>query len=119
MTGGPPRDVDEYIDEAPAPARPTLQQLRETIRAAAPQADERISYKMPYYHYHGRLAYFSAHAHHVGLYPFNASDVDGTELQKYAAAKATLQFPFDEPLPVAAIRRLIQQKALDNEKKGG
>lgn len=69
-----PRNVDEYIAAASEAARPMLNELREAIRAAAPDADERISYGMPYYHLHGRLAYFQAHARHIGLYAFALED---------------------------------------------
>ncbi len=110
MTGPPVRDVDEYISRAPVSAQPTLRTLREAIRTAVPEAKERISYGMPYYHHHGRLAYFSVHTRHVGVYPFQAADVD-PELQRFVAAKATLQFPLEAPLPLTAIRRTLQRRA--------
>jgi uncharacterized protein YdhG (YjbR/CyaY superfamily) len=117
VTSAPPRSVDEYIDRAPEAARPLLRQLRETIRTAAPEAEERLSYGMPYYHHRGRLAYFSAHAHHVGLYPFAAAAAAAVGLQEHVAGKATLHFPLDRALPAAAIHRLIQQRARANEEK--
>ncbi len=103
-------DVDEYIARAPAAAQLALRALREAIRTAVPEAEEALSYRMPYYHHHGRLAYFSVHAKHVGLYPFDAADVD-PELQQFVAAKATLQFPLGKPLPLAAIQRTVQRRA--------
>ena len=63
-----PRSVDDYIAAAPARARAVLRQLRRVIKTAAPKADERISYGMPYYGYKGRLAYFRLAKGHVGLY---------------------------------------------------
>ena len=97
-----------------------LKELREILRAAAPEADERISYGMPYYHLSGRLAYFQAHAHHIGLYAFNSEDARSAGLEQHMSAKSTLQFPLDQPLPSAAIRLLIEQrvktkKATDGE----
>ena len=87
-----------------------LAELRATIRAAAPDADERISYAMPCYHVNGRLAYFQKHAHHIGLYPFTPDEARAVGLEQHIAAKATLQFPLDQPLPLAAIRKLIEQR---------
>jgi uncharacterized protein YdhG (YjbR/CyaY superfamily) len=116
MTKERPRDVDEYIADAPAAAQPALQQLRRAIRAAVPDAEERLSYGMPYYHHHGRLAYFSLHAKHIGVYPFHADDVSH-ELQRYAAGKATLQFPLEAPLPLTAIRRMVERRAKQLESK--
>ena len=105
-----PRNVDEYIAAAPEAVRPMLTELRETIRAAAPEAEERISYGMPYYYLRGRLAYFQAHARHIGLYAFNLEDARAVGLERHMSAKSTLQFPLDQPLPLAAIRSLIEQR---------
>jgi uncharacterized protein YdhG (YjbR/CyaY superfamily) len=116
---GEASSVDEYIAAAPEQSRPILKELRATIRAAAPQAEERISYGMPSYHLNGRLTYFQAHARHVGLYAFNADDARRVGLENHLAAKATLQFPLDQPLPTAAIRRLIEQRVKENTAKGG
>jgi uncharacterized protein YdhG (YjbR/CyaY superfamily) len=114
-----PRNVDEYIAAAPEAVQPMLHSLRETIQAAAPGADERISYGMPYYHLHGRLAYFQAHARHIGLYAFSLEDARAVGLEQHMSAKSTLQFPLDQPLPIAAIRSLIQQRVRTTEAKGG
>jgi uncharacterized protein YdhG (YjbR/CyaY superfamily) len=103
--------VDSYIAAAPAAARPLLNELRNTIRAAAPDAAERISYGMPAYHLHGvRLTYFQANKGHIGLYAFTAEDARAVGLEHRMAARATLQFPLDQPLPTSAIRRLIEQR---------
>jgi uncharacterized protein YdhG (YjbR/CyaY superfamily) len=114
-----PRNVDEYIAAAPETVQPMLTELRETIRAAAPRADERISYGMPYYHLNGRLTYFQAHTNHIGLYAFSLEDARAVGLAEHMAAKSTLQFPLDQPLPLAAIRKLIEQRVTTNEAKGG
>jgi len=111
MSGAPPRDVDEYIARAPAEARAALAELRAIIKAAAPAAEERISYGMPYYFLNGRLAYFSLHAHHIGLYPADRAAADAAGLTSNFAAKSTLQFPLDQPLPAASIHTLIEQPA--------
>jgi uncharacterized protein YdhG (YjbR/CyaY superfamily) len=119
MTDPTPQDVDAYINAAPAAARPILRQLRQAIRAAAPDAEEKISYGMPHYQYHGRLAYFAAHTHHVGLYALGPSDRLPRELKQYAAAKGTLQFPIGQALPATAIRRLVKARASEKEVMSG
>ncbi|MFZ0919020.1 MAG: DUF1801 domain-containing protein [Candidatus Dormiibacterota bacterium] len=120
MTTESASDVDGYIATAPAAARPLLKELRETIRAAAPEAEEGISYGMPYYHLHGvRLTYFQAHTRHVGLYAFNGDDARAVGLEKHMAAKSTLHFPLDAPLPVPEIRRLIEQRVSAMAAQGG
>ena len=114
-----PESVDEYIAGAPEATKLMLTELRETIRAAAPKADERISYGMPYYHRHGRVAYFQAHARHIGLYAFSLEDARAVGLELNMSAKATLRFPLDQPLPVAAIRVLIEERVKTNSAKPG
>jgi uncharacterized protein YdhG (YjbR/CyaY superfamily) len=107
----PTRDVDSYIATAPEGARPLLRELRATIRAAAPEAEERISYGMPYYNLHGvRLTYFQAHTGHIGMYAFAVEDARAVGLEEHMAAKSTLHFPLDQPLPTSAIRRLIERR---------
>jgi uncharacterized protein YdhG (YjbR/CyaY superfamily) len=118
MTDAKPTDVDAYIAAADPAAQPTLRELRDVIRSAAPDSLEKISYGMPYYDFHGRLVYFAAHKHHVGLYALGPAGRYPEELQPYAAARSTLQFPFGSALPADAIRRLIEQKAVDNAKRG-
>ena len=114
-----PKNVDDYIAGTPEAMRPMLAELRETIRAAAPEADERISYGMPFYHLDGRLAYFHKHAHHIGMYPFSVQEARAVGLEQYVAAKATLQFPLDQPLPLAAIRKLIEQRVKTKSARSG
>ena len=92
-------EVDAYIAAAPKAAQPLLRQLRRMIKVAAPKAEERISYGMPYYHLQGRLAYFAAHKNHVGLYA-----LDG----------GTLQLPYGEPLPAEQIGRLVRKRVAEN-----
>jgi len=114
-----PKNVDEYIAGTPEQTRPMLVELRETIRAAALDADERISYGMPFYQLNGRLAYFQKHAHHIGMYPFTLEEARAVGLEQYIAAKATLQFPLDQPLPLAAIGKLIEQRVKTKSSRSG
>ena len=112
-----PRSVDEYIGSAPELVQTMLNDLRDTIRSAAPQADERLSYGMPYYHLNGRLAYFQAHARHIGLYSFSTDDARAVGLEQYMTAKSTLRFPLDQSLPLAAIRKLIERRVKTTDAK--
>ena len=113
-----PSSVDEYIAGASKEVQPMLKDLRDTIRAAAPEADERLSYGMPYYHLDGRLTYFQAHKHHIGLYAFSREEARAVGLEQHMSAKATLRFPLDEPLPLTAIERLIQNRVNAVRAKG-
>ena len=120
MPAQPARDVDSYIAAAPEGARPLLTELRETILASAPEAEERISYAMPYYHLNGvRLTYFQAHTRHIALYAFNVEDARAVGLEQHMAAKSTLHFPLDHPLPTSAIRRLIEHRMTATATNGG
>ena len=99
-----PKDVDGYIALAPRNVRSKLKELRAIIRKAAPDAEERISYGMPYYHYNGRLAYFSIWKAHIGLYiPTPVIEEHKNELKSYETSDATIRFPLDKKLPVALI----------------
>jgi uncharacterized protein YdhG (YjbR/CyaY superfamily) len=108
--------VDAYIAAAPKAAQPHLRQLRALIKEAAPMAEERISYKMPYYNYRGNLVYFSAFKNHIGLYPAGYAE-KYPELKKYMAGKGTLRFPLDEALPVALIKKFVKTRVKENEAK--
>jgi uncharacterized protein YdhG (YjbR/CyaY superfamily) len=110
-------EVDAYIAAAPKAAQPLLRRIRAIIRENAPKAEERISYRMPYYHYHGRLVYFGVHTGHVGVYALGQTH-EAEGLQNYVAARGTLQFPFDEPLPEDRIAALIRKRVKENEAAG-
>jgi uncharacterized protein YdhG (YjbR/CyaY superfamily) len=98
------------------PAQPILRQLRQVIKAAAPKAEERISYGMPSYDYHGRLVYFAAFKNHVGLYAVGkAQDRYTNELSAYLSGASTARFPIGEPLPVELIRKVVQARVKENE----
>ena len=111
--------VNAYIAAAPKEVRGKLRELRLAIKKAAPAAEERISYGMPYYEYHGRLAYFQHSKNHIGLYvPPPVIEEHKNELRKYETAKATVRFPLDRELPLGLVRRLIRARMRMNDKKG-
>lgn len=101
----------EYARRQPKAVQPLLREMRETIRKAAPQAEETISYGMPAFRLGGGrpLVWFAAHARHIGFYP-GASGIAtfADELGGYKHAKGSVQFPIDEPLPLALVARIVR-----------
>lgn len=113
-----PKDTDEYIAGFPASVQELLQTVRTTIKSNAPQAVEVISYGMPAFKLHGMLAYFAAYTHHIGFYP-GASGIAACkeDLSGFKNAKGTVQFPFDKPIPVDLIAKMIQYRVIENTEK--
>ena len=102
--------VDEYLVAQPAPRRAALEELRETIRAAAPNAIESIAYDMPAYRLDGRfLVSFAAFTKHYSLVPASGVVIDrlGDELSPYLVGKATLRFPAGAPVPFGLVSRVV------------
>jgi uncharacterized protein YdhG (YjbR/CyaY superfamily) len=108
-------DVDAYIAAQPKNVRSKLKELRRTIKSAAPEAQELISYKIPAYKYHGRLVYFAAFKDHISLYPRSSGTAAiKKELSQYAGGVGTIQFPLDKPLPLNLIRKFVKLRVKDN-----
>jgi uncharacterized protein YdhG (YjbR/CyaY superfamily) len=107
---GPPRAVAAYIATFPPEIQEILQKIRTTIRKAAPEAEEKISYRMPAFTYAGRiLIHYAAFKHHIGLYPPVRGDANlMAAVAPYAGEKGNLRFPLDEEIPFALIRRIVQ-----------
>ena len=102
--------VDEYVAACPPAARPALETLRATVRAAAPEATERISYAIPAFSLHGRiLLYLAGWKEHVGLYPVTpgVTRALADEIAPYRAGKGTLRFPLAHPMPEELVRRIV------------
>lgn len=114
-----PKSVEAYIAAAPLAVRAKLRQMRAAIRKAAPKAQEKISYGMPYYGHRGRLAYFRLNRFHVGLYiPPPTIQQHAKELKAYStSASATVRFPLGKKLPTALIQKLIRARVKWNESK--
>lgn len=112
--------IDEYIATFPEDVRKTLNQLRQTIHEAAPEAEETISYQMPTFTLHGNLVHFAAFKHHIGFYPTPTGiEAFQQELAPYKGAKGSVQFPIDQPLPLSLIRRMVKYRVQENlERKG-
>lgn len=102
-----PKTIAEYISAAPADARKKLREMRACIRAAAPGAEETLKYGMPAFCYKRILVIFGAFKHHIGFYPTAAAMKPfAKELANFKTARGSIQFPLDQPLPVALIRKL-------------
>ncbi len=121
-----PKTIDDYLSRLDPDERATLQALRETIRLAAPLAQECISYQMPAFRLNGMLVGFVAHANHCALYAWNGDTFDefSDELAGFDTSKGTLRFTPEKPLPVALVRHLVQAKVAKNlerakARKGG
>ena len=109
------RTVTGYIAASAPPARRMLRELRAAIRSAAPRAEEKISYGMPYYGQGGRVIYFAAFQKHVSVFVMGgAKKAYAKELRPYLTSKATLQFPIGAPVPLALIRKLVRFRIKEN-----
>jgi len=114
-----PASIDMYISAFPKETQALLEELRSTIKKAAPEAEEIISYGMPAFKFNKRiLVYFAGHKNHIGFYP-GASGIEAfkNEFSAYKWAKGTVQFPFDQPLPLELITNMVKFKVFENTKR--
>lgn len=113
-------DIDTYIAGFPKDTQKLLEQIRSTIRKAAPKAEEVISYKMPAFRQHGILVYFAGYKNHIGFYPTSSGIATfKNELSIYKGAKGSVQFPLDKPLPLGLISKIVKfrvKQILEKEK---
>lgn len=111
--------VDEYINSFPKDIKAILKEVRAVIRKSAPEAEERMAYRMPAYRINGRpLVYFAGYNTHVGLYatPSGHSRF-ARELSGYKTGKGSVQFPVDEPMPLDLISRIVKFRVEENKRK--
>lgn len=108
--------VDQYMKILPANVRTALEKLRAQIKAAAPKAEEGISYGMPAYTYKGALVYFAAFKNHCSFFPGSSSILANKEgLKDFKISKGTIQFTPDKPIPAALIKSIVKERVLENE----
>jgi uncharacterized protein YdhG (YjbR/CyaY superfamily) len=115
--------IDEYIKGFPPDIQKLLQQVRATIKKAAPDAEETIKYAMPTFTLNGNLVHFAAFKNHIGLYPTpNGIEAFKKELSVYKGAKGSVQFPLDQPMPLELISKIVKYRVEQNvgkaKKKG-
>jgi uncharacterized protein YdhG (YjbR/CyaY superfamily) len=113
-----PENIDEYIANFPKKVQTILQELRETIRVAAPEAEEVISYQMPTFRLKGNLVHFAAYKNHIGFYP-TPSGIENfkEELSAYEGAKGSVKFPINQPLPLDTITKIVKFRVQENLEK--
>lgn len=110
--------IDEYIETFPEEIQILLEEMRVNIKAAAPDAEEKISYQMPAFALKGNLVYFAAFKDHIGFYAMpSGNEAFRRELSKYDGSKGTVQFPLDKPLPLGLITRIVKFRVAENLKK--
>jgi uncharacterized protein YdhG (YjbR/CyaY superfamily) len=113
-----PTTIDEYIAGFTPPVRAKLEEIRQTIRRAAPDANETINYQIPTFVLNGNLVHFAAFKNHIGFYP-TPSGIEAfkKELSVYEGAKGSVQFPNDQPLPLALITKIVKFRVKQNLEK--
>jgi uncharacterized protein YdhG (YjbR/CyaY superfamily) len=107
--------IDEYIATFPDDIQRKLKEVRAVIKAAAPEASEKISYQMPTFFFFGNLVHFAAFKNHIGFYPApRGIEEFQKELSVYKGAKGSVQFPLDQPMPLDLISRIVKFRVKDN-----
>jgi uncharacterized protein YdhG (YjbR/CyaY superfamily) len=110
--------IDAYIAGFPPDIQERLATIRATIRAAAPDAVERIAYQMPTFALHGNLVHFAAFKNHIGFYPAPSGiEAFAEDLSRYGSSKGAVRLPLDEPLPLDLIRRIVEFRVAENSAK--
>jgi uncharacterized protein YdhG (YjbR/CyaY superfamily) len=112
------KDIDQYIATFPTEVQMVLEKVRQTIRDAAPDAKETISYQMPAFKLQGILVYFAAWTKHIGLYPPISGDKTlERAVARYAGPKGNLQFPLNEPIPYDLIESIVKLRVKQDSAK--
>lgn len=115
MITAKPKSVDEYIASFPKETQKILNEVRATVKAAAPKTEESISYGMPAYTFNGPVAYFAGYKSHIGFYATpNAHEEFKADLAKYKQGKGSVQFPIDEPMPLKLITKMVKFRIKHN-----
>lgn len=115
MKSNPVQDIDQYIFSCPQDLQQLLQEVRLTIRTAAPEAAEAIKYGMPTFTLHGNLVHFAACKNHLGFYPAPSAILAfADELSGYKVSKGAVQFPYRIPIPFPLISRMVRFRVKEN-----
>ncbi len=110
--------IDEYIAAFPEEIQTILEEIRATIQASAPDAEEKFSYQMPTFALKGNLVHFAAFKNHIGFYPTpSGTEAFKEEIARYQGAKGSIRFPLDEPMPLDLIARIVKMRVAENLKK--
>ena len=112
------QSIDEYIARFPGDVQEILEKVRLTIREAAPDAKERISYQIPTFTLNGNLVHFAGYKKHIGFYPAPSGiEKFKDELSGYESAKGSVRFPLDQPIPYDLIREIVLFRVMENMSK--
>lgn len=110
-----PTDIDEYIANFPKDVQNILEELRKTIKKAAPKAEETINYAVPTFTLYGNLVHFAAYKNHIGFYPApSAIAAFEKELSLYEGAKGSVKFPIAQPLPLDLVGKIVKFRVKEN-----
>ncbi|MGI8952696.1 MAG: DUF1801 domain-containing protein [Chitinophagaceae bacterium] len=110
-----PKNIDKYIAGFPKDIQNKLEEIRATIKKAAPEAAEIISYSIPAFKLNGILVYFAGYKNHIGFYPTSTGIKNfQDELSDYKTSKGAIQFPIDKPLPINLITKIVRFKVKEN-----
>lgn len=112
--------IDEYMETLPKDVRTVLENLRKTIKSAAPKAEEVISYQMPAFKYYGMLVYFAAFKNHCSFFPGGSAALAKemeAELKPFKTSKGTLQFTVDKPLSATLVKKIVKLRVKQNEER--
>ena len=113
------KSIDEYLASFPTETQEILEQVRDTIKIAAPQAEECISYAMPAFKLNGKpLVYFAGYKNHIGFYATpTGHEAFEKELSIYKQGKGSVQFPINKPMPIDLIARIVKFRVEENLRK--
>jgi uncharacterized protein YdhG (YjbR/CyaY superfamily) len=113
------KTVEEYLNLFPKHQQKELENIRKAIKDAAPKAEELISYGMPGYKLNGVLVYFGGFKNHCSFFPAGNLIIKkfSNELKPYKTSKGTIQFPMDKPIPISLIKKMVKERARENEMK--
>lgn len=110
-----PLDIDDYISRFPEDIQEVLKKIRATVKEAAPDATEIISYQMPAFRQNGIVVYFAAFKNHIGFYPTSSGTaIFKNALAGYHTTKGTIQFPYDRPIPYDLVSDIVKFRVAEN-----
>ena len=110
--------IDEYVKIFPKDVQNLLKSVRQTIKKAAPKAEETINYQIPTFKLNGNLVHFAAFKNHIGFYPGSkAIEIFSKDLKEYKTSKGAIQFPIDRRIPTSLIRKIVEHRVKINSAK--
>jgi uncharacterized protein YdhG (YjbR/CyaY superfamily) len=112
-------NIDDYVSSFPEETQKLLEQVRQIVRKAAPDAKETINYGIPTFTLNGNLVHFAAFKNHIGFYPTPSGiETFKKELSAYDSAKGSVKFPVNMPLPLELITRIVKFRVKESQIKG-